>query len=392
LRIGVGGAPQVNVLFVDQFSVLGGAQQCLLDLLPAIEERGWNMRAAVPRGGPLVPLLRGSGMHVDGIPSGIYRCGRKSGGDALQYMVDVPRQTAAIAEVLRRSRTDLIYVNGPRMLAPVALAALGRVPIFFHAHHFVSQGSARFLEGLILRESGAMVATCCEAVAQPLQGWVARGRIRVIPNGTRDLGFAERRGGKRIGMIGRIAPEKGQAEFLRAASLLMADAPDARFVICGAPLFGDRAYHDRVLSLARDLPVEFVDWKEDVGAMMRELDILVIPSQQEGMPRVMLEAFSAGLPVVAFPVGGIPEAIEDQVTGFLTPGPSACALAAKLREVLESTPGRLQTVARRARRQWEQRYTLSDYRERITNLMAQCVPHAGHETAAPRRRRSATPP
>jgi glycosyltransferase involved in cell wall biosynthesis len=295
----------------------------------------------------------------------------------------VLRQTAAIVDLL--AGTDLVYVNGPRLLVAAALATKGRVPMVFHAHHRVGQGSARYLEGWALRRSGAIVGACCEAVAQTLRGSVRAERIHVVPNGTEDLGFVERSFEKgrerRIGIIGRIAPEKGQVEFLRAA----ARVPGARFVICGAPLFGDRGYYDEVLRLASGLPVEFLEWRDDVASVMRDLDVLAMPSKAEGMPRVLLEAFSAGLPVVAFPVGGIPEVIEDHVTGFL-----AVDLAATLREVLESDPEMLRAVARRARREWELRYTVAMYQERVTDLMARCVPRAALERAAPRQRRSAT--
>jgi len=379
----------VNVLFLDQFSALGGAQQCLLDLLPAVEERGWTARVAIPMGGPLVDVLRGRGVRVDEIRSTEYRCGRKSVADFLRFAADAPRQTAAIAAIVDESSADLVYVNGPRLLMAAKLATRGRVPMLFHAHHSILQRSARYLEGLALRQSGATVAACCDAVARSIP--VSRESIHTIPNGTADLGFVERSFEKqRIGIIGRIAPEKGQTEFLRAAGLLLRDAPHARFVICGAPLFGDRAYYNEVLRLAADLPVEFLDWQEDVGAVMRGLDVLVIPSKQEGMPRVLLEAFSAGLPVAAFPVGGIPEVIEDKVTGFLTRAAQPDELAATLREVLRSDPDKLRAVAHNARREWEQRYTLAAYRARITNLMEQSVPLAARETIAPQPRRSAT--
>jgi glycosyltransferase involved in cell wall biosynthesis len=397
----------VNVLFLDQFSALGGAQQCLLDLLPAVEERGWKARAAVPTGGQLVGLLRGQGVTVDEVRCGPYRSGQKSAADILRFAADTPALAAKIADLLDRNPTDLIYVNGPRMLIPAALGAHGRVPILFHAHHAISQRSAAYLEGLALKYSRATVAACCEAVARPVRKWVAGERIHVIPNGTRDMGFRvyplpDGRGsagrgsvmggseavaggsGARIGVIGRISPEKGQAEFLRAAALLVARMPDARFVICGAPLFGDRSYYLEVLRLAAHLPVEFLDWQEDVGVVMRELDVLVIPSRQEGMPRVLLEAFSAGVPVVAFPVGGMPEVIEDGVTGFLARGD----LATTLEYVLGSGPKRLRDVARNARRQWDRRYTVAAYRAGITTLMEQCVRHPRSETAAPRPRRS----
>ncbi len=380
----------MNVLFLDQFSALGGAQQCLLDLLPAIEERGWKARAAVPPGGQLVGLLRAKGVEVEEIRCGPYRSGKKSAGDILRFAADTPALAAKIADLLERVPTDLIYVNGPRMLIPAALGAHGRVPILFHAHHAIAQRSAAYLEGLALKHSRATVAACCEAVALPLRKWVKGERIHVIPNGTQDMSRDHQGAGRRatpngrdarIGVIGRISPEKGQVEFLRAATLLIARVPDAKFVICGAPLFGDRSYYLEVLRFAAHLPVEFLDWQEDVAAVMRALDVLVIPSRQEGMPRVLLEAFSAGVPAVAFPVGGMTEVIEDGVTGFLASGDLATTLEAVL-----SDPKRLDVVARNARRQWERRYTVETYRTGITNLMEKCVRHSTSETALPRSR------
>jgi glycosyltransferase involved in cell wall biosynthesis len=367
----------VNVLFLDQFSELGGAQRCLLDLLPAIEERGWGARVAVPRGGPLVELVRARGVQVDEIQCGPYRGGRKSFADIVRFAADVPRQAARISDLIEGA--DLVYVNGPRLLIAAALATRRRVPMLFHAHHSIEQTSARYVERLGLRRSN--IVACCSAVAQSLR--MPDGRVHVIPNGTADLGFVERRfDALRIGIVGRISPEKGQVEFLRAAALLTG----ARFVVCGAPLFGDRDYYHEVLRLAAGLPVEFLDWQEDVASVMRDLDVLVISSKREGMPRVLLEAFSAGVPVVAFPVGGIPEVIEDRSTGFLARG----ELVATLQEVLESDPETLREIAHRARREWERRYTVAKYRERIMTLMEQCVPHAAGETAAPQWHRSAT--
>ena len=250
------------------------------------------------------------------------------------------------------------------------------------------------MQGLALRQSSAIVVACCEAVAHPLRRWVPPERVHIIPNGTPDFGFRIRKPDQplRIGVIGRISPEKGQAEFLRAAMLVGKCLPEVRFVICGSPLFGGRDYYKEVLHLAEGLPVELLEWQENAAAVLHGLDVLVIPSRQEGMPRVLLEAFSAGVPVVAFSVGGIPEVIEDGVTGFLTQTSSPEALATKLIEVMGSDPERLDDVARKARYEWERRYTLKAYRSAITNLMKQCVRSASRETIVPQPRKPETRP
>jgi glycosyltransferase involved in cell wall biosynthesis len=328
-------------------------------------------------------LERARGIRVDEIQSGPYQSGRKSAADLLRFATDVPAQISRIAALL--DGTDLLYVNGPRLLTAAAIASRGRVPILFHAHHAVEQRGAAYLEGLALRHSRAHVAAISEATAAPLRKWVPPERIHTIPNGSADLGFRERKfePGRevRIGMVGRIAPDKGQREFLRAAELLAPQAPHVRFVICGAPLFADRAYYDEVLSLAAGLrvewPVELIDWQPDAGPVMRDLDILAIPSRREGMSRVLIEALSAGLPVVAFPVGGIPEVVDNGITGFLTRDASPVELAATFNEVLNTSQDKLASITRNARRQWELRYTLDRYRAGIANLMEQCASDRG---------------
>ncbi len=91
------------------------------------------------------------------------------------------------------------------------------------------------------------------------------------------------------------------------------------------------------------------------------------------MARVIVEAFSAGVPVIAFPAGGIPEVVIDGETGFLTREFSVDALASRIREVIR-TPEALQRVAWNARQAWARHYTVSAYQELITNLLRQLVP------------------
>ena len=134
------------------------------------------------------------------------------------------------------------------------------------------------------------------------------------------------------------------------------------------------------------LPVEFLGWREDVAPVFAAVDLLVVPSQEEGMGRVIVEAFSAGVPVVAFPTGGIPEVVVDGETGFLTERTSAEALAARIREVIASDPDALRRVAANARKAWERSYTLARYQERITAVMEGLV------SASPAERETGTLP
>jgi len=381
----------VNVLFLDQFSEMGGAQRVLLDTVDAIAELGWMAHAALPGDGPLVEHLRTRNVGVTRIPCGPYESGKKSGGDVVKFALDVPRQAHAIANLTRRTHFDLLYVNGPRLLPAVALS--GRVPVLFHAHSDIPQRRAMQLAQWSIRRTGASVVTCSNFVASGFRDCVAANSLRVIPNGVRELRFRERdfRPGQewRVGVLGRISPEKGQAEFLGAVRLLLPRLGDARFLVFGAPLFGATSYYEKVQDLARGLPVEFRGWQDDLDAVFDELDLLVVPSLQEGMGRVVVEAFSAGVPVVAFPTGGIVELVTDDETGFLTSDRSPEALATRLFEVMAGDPENLEHVAAQARRAWDRSFRVDVYQKRITELMQALVPAGPREpeTEGPRTRR-----
>jgi hypothetical protein len=119
----------MNLLLLDQFSDLGGAQQALLELLPTIRARGWNATLGLPGDGPLFERARALGFHTERIDCGPYRSGRKTPGDLARFAVSTPR----LARQIRRiANVDLIYVNGPRLLPAVALARLS-APVVFHS-------------------------------------------------------------------------------------------------------------------------------------------------------------------------------------------------------------------------------------------------------------------
>jgi glycosyltransferase involved in cell wall biosynthesis len=358
----------VRLLFLDQFSELGGAQRVLLDTVSAACCRSWTVQVALPGYGPLVPQLRQLGAAIASIPCGPYRSGAKSIADLLHFSSDLRAQRRVIGDLARDA--DLIYVNGPRLLPAAALVSRGRIPILFHAHSHIEQGLARRLASGSIRRPGATVIACSQSVLDNFRECTRA--AAVIPNGVAEMPFRERNRISRIGVIGRISPEKGQAEFVRAAAALQTEFPCARFVVCGTPLFGDSAYDESVRALARGLPVDFLGWRDDIAMVLSELDLLVVPSKQEGMGRVIIEAFSAGVPVVAFAVGGIPEVIREEETGFLVRERTSEALARRIGEIMSSDPGSIRRIVLNARRAWEHDYTLATYQNRIMQVI-QCM-------------------
>ena len=295
--------------------------------------------------------------------------------DVARFGIDLPRQVLRIASLVSKHRINLIYVNGPRLLPAAALAARG-VPVVFHAHSLVTGERAARLTRWALRSSNASVIAACRFVLEPLAAVLGTGRSCVIYNGVAPVECVRRRRKDndpwRVGVIGRIAPEKGQLEFVQAARLLL---PQQRceFVVCGDALFSNPQYSRRVRAEAEGLPVEFTGWRNNIREVLSTLDLVVVPSAAvEATTRVIPEAFSAGIPVVAFPSGGIPEIIEDGVTGVLS-APASRDLAAKLLELFSRDGALLDCISARAQAAFAARFSLERYRSEVLNVVGRAL-------------------
>jgi glycosyltransferase involved in cell wall biosynthesis len=360
----------MNVLLVDQFSDPGGAQLCLLDLLPAMRARGWLLVVAAPGEGDLFDRAQQAGAIVKRLSCGPYSSGTKTPADMLRFVREQPRLRRQIRELMEQYRIELLYVNGPRMVPAAAWAARRRVPVVFHCHSQVPRLYGVWLVALPLALAGATSISSSRFAAASINL-----KATVIYNGVRDCARLSPQAGRgyRIGVIGRIAPQKGQVVFLEAARVLLDLIPDCRFEICGAVLFGDpeaQEYDARVRQLARGLPVDFTGWTDDIAAVFARLDVLVVPSiSSEATPRVILEAFSAGVPVVAFARGGIPEVVAHSRTGLLVDEVSAEALASVLADLLSRGRDELAAFTRAAREEWRSRFTLERYQHDVLALL-----------------------
>jgi glycosyltransferase involved in cell wall biosynthesis len=134
--------------------------------------------------------------------------------------------------------------------------------------------------------------------------------------------------------LGRLERDKGAFDLLDAVAAVRAAVPDVRLVCAGE---GDRpAVEQYAARLGIRDAVKFVGWVGPSGkrALLENAAVFALPSYVEGLPASLLEAMGAGLPVVATPVGGIPEALADGVSGFLVAPGDTAALARHLRKLL----------------------------------------------------------
>ena len=356
----------MKILFLDQFSELGGGQLCLLDLLP---RSGWEAHAAVPGKGPLVEQLRQLGVEVHPLSLGSYTAGRKTLRDGMQFVSDRRVVSREIRELVKRIAPDVVYVNGPRLMPLV------EGPVVFHAHNRLGGLAGRLVRRAV-RRTGATVIAASRFV------WEGAG-ARVIYGGVvgQASGLSGRaRGPSHIGLIGRFSPQKGQKQFVQAAALL---PPGWKFVLCGDAQFGETHYRDQVLAMTPP-SVRHLGWRDDVYEVLSDLTLLVVPSADEGgVPRVILEAFAAGVPVLALNSGAIPEVVRDEENGFLLRSAAPEEIARRLRELVPQR-NRLAAVAARARQDWQERFTVDRYRREIWDVVtAAAKPTTAVNTSGP---------
>jgi len=169
-----------------------------------------------------------------------------------------------------------------------------------------------------------------------------------------------------IGCVGRLSPEKGHAFLLRALPAIVAAFPRAGCVLAGdGPSRASLEDEARRLGMADR--VVFLGHRGDVPGILSALDLFVQPSLYEGFGMSLLEAMAARLPIVASRVGGIPEVVDDQVTGLLVPPADAQALGRAVTALLGDC-GRARRYADAAARRVSERHSMTAVAARVDAL------------------------
>lgn len=199
------------------------------------------------------------------------------------------------------------------------------------------------LDRVVVGRFGRVVAVS-EAIATSLRRFGApRRKITTIDNGIDLAPFEgaqptlreELRGrrGKIVGLVGRLTPQKGADCFLHAARDVLADCPDTLFV-----LVGEGPQRQSLEAVVRRLDIAdrviFAGHRADMPGVYASLDVLVLPSINEGLPMTLIEAMASARPVVATPVGAVPKLITSERTGLLVNPGDACGLSAAIVRML----------------------------------------------------------
>jgi glycosyltransferase involved in cell wall biosynthesis len=168
-----------------------------------------------------------------------------------------------------------------------------------------------------------------------------------------------------IGFVGWLLPIKGPDYLLKAMDYVWQGHPEASLVLVGK---GDMDVDLRAEALKKNAngKVKFLGWREDIDEIVPLFDMLVLPSLNEGMGRVLVEAMAAGKPVVASRVGGIPDLVRHGETGYLVPPADEKALADSIKKLLDD-PGNAWEMGQQGKKLCQQ-FSLEAMIEKLDDL------------------------
>ena len=342
---------------------LGGAQQNTLFTVSHLDPMRYRRVLITGEPGILDAEARGlPGVHFHQVPSLVR---------PIRPIEDI-RALLALTRLLARLQPMIVHTHSSKagILGRWA-ARLAAVPIVVHSIHgfgFTRYQHPVLRRGLIaLERSAAQCTTKFFVVSEADRrigielGLFSEERSTVIRSGIdletvrrakvdrdskkRELGFEP--GQSVVGMVAPLKPQKAPLDFVRTAALIHHVRPEARFLLVGDGELR-QAVEAEVTRLGLSGLFRLVGWRRDIVEIMHCLDVFVLTSLWEGLPRVYLEALSSGRPVVGTRVGGAAEVIQDGINGFLAEPGDVGTLAGRVIDLL-THPDTRKEMGERAR-------------------------------------------
>ena len=378
----------MKILFYNHTGQIGGAERLLLTILARLDRSAFNATVICPESGGLQKEVAKLGIRNEALSDLKARFTWRLDNLA-RYLKSFAHVIGELRKKIISIDPDLIHANSVRagLVATMATLGLGK-PVVWHIHDLLPRHPFNpVICAVGLFASQTKMIAVAQASADRFAGHVngLRRRVTVIRNGVDRGIFHPSQTAKRkirtelkldesapvIGIIGRITPSKGQLELLRAFLRVLREFPNATLLIAGAPAFNQEHEYLQILNqtvaeLGISNRVRMLGSRNDVAAIMQTLDLLVINSASEACCLVALEAMACGTPVLATRVGGTPEIIEHEKSGWLIPVRDENALASAIVKLI-SEPDLRAHLAEHGKQRIESHFSVSRYMSELQN-------------------------
>jgi len=355
---------RINVLQVIGNAGQGGMENYIENFISHLPANQFKLTCICPYESPFTASLRQLGVEE------VY----------ITPILDDPawRSIQLTMEVARLHQIDVLHAHMPKahILAGLSGCLINKpVVATLHGMNISSQ------ELGITRAVGShLITNCQEGYTQALAMGVLADHINLVRNGVDTAVFTPGRsngelrnkinvpqGAPLVGFVGRLEHEKGPDLFLRAVDQVHQVRPDVHFVIVGDGVMRNKL-EEMCAHLGLDEHVHFAGWWTNNEDIYPALDFLVHTSRSDGTSLVLLEAMSCECPTVGLAVGGVPEIIENERTGFLAGAGDWEGIAFRIIQLLDQ-PERLQSMKAAARNRVKQHFDVAANTGRIAELM-----------------------
>ncbi len=371
----------------------------LLDHIQALQAAGYEV-VAICSPGPWVEQLRRMGINVETVEM----------ARELAPIRDL-QSLLALRRCFRRHGFDVVHTHTPKagLIGPLA-ARLAGVPKVVHTIHGLLFHDRmprwrRWLFWLPERFTAScakyLLSQSREDVEVALRTHLCRpGKIEWLGNGIDVESFAPARVGAAgwelrrslgiadsdfvVGSVGRLVYDKGFGELFAAAESITAAHPEVKFVVIGPEEHGqqnDAVPAARLAALQAKGAVRFLGWRNDTPQCYAMMDLFVLPSHREGVPRACMEASASGLPVIATDIRGCREVVKHGETGLLVPVRDPVALAAAI-ERLRSDRSLARAMGEAGRRHIVANFNHQQVLDRLLAFYSRIAPLARRAAAA----------
>ena len=328
----------LTVLYVANAAKIGGGNKVLIDLIANLDASRFTPALVVPARGPLLEWAENAG-----IPCAI------STADDWGAVRGIARRTLELRRIVKQAGATIVHAAAPMAYRALGVAALTTGAL--RVCHLGFPPEPGELKHAFLAGPDAVIG-CYEGQAEEhrreILGMKRHCLVVGVPNGvdvdrfapdepTREIQALRGKASTVVAILGHISDVKGYPAFVDAAAELTRLHEGCAFWAIGADNTqpGARAaFEQRAAALGIRDRIHFFGFRNDVHEVLKAVDVVALPSLAEGFPLALLEAMAAGKPVVATPVGGVAEAIENGVTGLMVPPGDSAALSRAIQSLI----------------------------------------------------------
>lgn len=366
-----------HLTLIDRVGSFGGAERLAIEISKRLTPERFDRSLCATRWSPKLEARPTRAGALEDLS----RHGVRFIGLQRKYALDL-RSSRRLVTLMRREQIDILHAHkfGSNAWAAL-LGPLAGVPVVIaHEHTWSFEGGAmrRFIDRrVIARRCNVMVAVSRADQRRMIEiERINPDEVVYIPNGIpappspsgatgrRELGLSDDH--LVVGTVTVLRPQKALDILVRAAGILRAEFPRLRVLIVGSGP-ERQALEELIAELDLSGTVSLLGYRTDVPELLPILDVAASSSDFEGSPLSVLEYMEAALPVVSTRVGGVPDLVEDGVTGLLVDRGDPEALARAIAELLRD-PDRRAQMGRIARDRRRSEFDIDVTVERIEQL------------------------